>query len=595
MDGYLPISEYAALGDGRTIVLVGSDGSVDWMCLPDIDSPSVFGALLDAQRGGRFVLAPALPYTVSRAYLEGTNVLQTTFQTAEGAVRVTEAMTIDSSLTAPWRELARRVDGIAGSVPMVWHFEPRFDYGQCSPELSRMDQAVIARHGDLHLAVQSWNAGEGEIREGAVQGTFVLREGESALLAMQAADGDPLPLPERGSVERRLTETCDVWRTWISRQTYEGPWKESVERSLLAIRLLADGRTGAIAAAGTTSLPEVLGGERNYDYRFAWVRDLSFTLDALLSVGMEQLTQASISWLQQAVSRTHPRVDPVYSLDGTVLRSQEKLPLAGYRGTRPVHLGNNAGRQLQLGGFGDLLETIWRYVCHGHVLTPQAGERLADVADLLCLIWRSEDAGLWELGDEAHYTTSKVGCWLCLERVLDLADRGQVPARHPERWRSTRQDIRFFIESRLWSQERGSYLFKAGDQGLDCGTLLISRRGFDDPRGQRMNSTIDAIQRELHAAGPLYYRYSGMQEEENAFLACSFWMVEALAQAGRVDKAAELMDGMVGLSSDLGLYSEEMDPDTRELMGNLPQALTHLALINAAVAISNAGTPPADG
>ena len=481
--GYLPIGEYAVLGDGRTLVLVGSDGSVDWMCLPDLDSPSVFGALLDAGRGGRFVLAPAVPYSISRAYVERTNVLETTFRTTEGAVRVTEAMTIDSSQTAPWRELARRLEGLSGTVPMAWRFEPRFEYGQVSPELSSFDGAVVARHGELQLALQCWGGDRCEISGASAGGGFELRAGETALLSLQATHRDPLPLPDREAVERRLKETIEVWRSWVSRHTYEGPWREGVERSLLAIRLLADGRTGAIAAAGTTSLPEVIGGKRNYDYRFAWVRDLSFTLDALLGVGMEQLTQASISWLQQAVRATHPRVDPVYGLDGAVVRSQEELPLAGYRGTRPVHLGNSAGRQLQLGGFGDLLETLWRYVCQGHLLTPEAGQRLADVADQLCLLWTNEDAGLWELGDDAHYTTSKVGCWVCLERVLDLVDRGQIPPRHLEQWRRTREDIRAFIERKLFSDDRRSYVMKAGDEGLDCGTLLISRRGR--PRSRR--------------------------------------------------------------------------------------------------------------
>jgi GH15 family glucan-1,4-alpha-glucosidase len=587
-EGYLPIDEYAALGDGRTIVLVASDGSVDWMCLPDIDSPSVFAALLDADRGGRFVLRPAVEYRAERRYLERTNVLQTTFRTAEGAVRVTEAMTIDMSQNAPWRELARRVEGLSGRVPMVWHFAPRFGYGQAEPELSRTRQAVVARDRDLQLGVQAWEAGEPKLSQASADASFTIAEGERALLALQATDGEPLPLPSREQVERRLDDTAAVWSSWVSRQTHEGPWRSAVERSLLAIRLLADGRTGAIAAAGTTSLPEVLGGKRNYDYRFGWVRDLSFTLDALLAVGMGELTQAAIGWLMKAVSHTHPRVDPVYALDGMVIRSQEELPLHGYRGTSPVHLGNGARRQLQLGGFGDLMETLWRYVCDGHLLTPQAGERLADIADLLCLIWHREDAGLWELGQYAQYTTSKVSCWVCFERILDLVERGQVPARHVARWTRARDQVRRFVDSNLWSEKRQSYLFRAGDDGLDCGTLLIARRRFVDPRGPRMNGTIDAIRSELHASGPLYFRYSGMQQEENAFLACSFWMVEALAAAHRFDEAAEIMDAIVGLGGGLGLYSEEMEPGSGAMMGNFPQALTHLALINAATMFSQA-------
>jgi GH15 family glucan-1,4-alpha-glucosidase len=351
--------------------------------------------------------------------------------------------------------------------------------------------------------------------------------------------------------------------------------------------LLADGRTGAIAAAGTTSLPEALGGERNYDYRFGWVRDLSFTVEALLRVGMKELSHASLAWLLQAAAKTHPRVDPVYALTGEVVRSQRQVPLAGYRGTRPVHVGNQAGSQLQLGGFGDLLETVWRYVDVGHVLSPELGERLGDSADLLCAIWRNEDAGLWELGDSAQYATSKLGCWTALERLLDLVRREQVPGRRVNRWRSERDRIREFIETELWSESRRSYVMKAGSDMLDCGVLLAARRGFADPRGARMAGTIDAIRSELHAEGPLFYRYSGMREEENAFLACSFWMVEALALGDRHDDAAQLMDAMVSLSNDVGLYTEEMQPGSHAMRGNFPQALTHLALISAAAILSD--------
>lgn len=582
-DGYLAIEEYAAIGDGRTVALVGGDGSVDWMCLPDIDAPSVFGALLDADRGGRFTLRPAAAYTARRRYIERTNVLESVFETGEGRVRVTEAMTLDSSQNAPWRELARRVEGLSGAVEMVWAFEPRFDYGRTAPEFSRADGATVARGGGkIQLAVQAWDAGEPAVREGSVHGSFTVRDGERALLAMQATYGDPLPVPPRAQIERRLEDTIEVWRSWVGRNVYAGPWQQAVERSLLAIRLLADGRTGAIAAAATTSLPEAIGAKRNYDYRFGWVRDLSFTLEALLETGMGQITQASIGWLLNATSRTHPRVDPVYALDGTVVRSQATLPLGGYRGSSPVHLGNNAGRQLQLGGFGDLLDTVWRYAREGHVLSPEHGERIADMADLLEAIWRNEDAGLWELGSYASYTTSKVSCWATFDRVLKLVDRGQVPPRHVERWTRARDEVRAFIDDRLFCENKRAYRFKEGSDGLDCGTLLIARRGMVDPRGEQMNGTIDAIRRELHAEGPLFYRYSGMQEQENAFPACSFWMVEALSAAHRLDEAAELMDAAVSLGSEVGLYSEEMEPSTRAMRGNFPQALTHLALINAA-------------
>jgi GH15 family glucan-1,4-alpha-glucosidase len=390
-------------------------------------------------------------------------------------------------------------------------------------------------------------------------------------------------------VERRLRDTVDVWRSWVSRHTYKGPWAAAVERSVLAIRLLADARNGAITAAGTTSLPEVLDGQRNFDYRFGWTRDLCFTLDALMAIGMEELAQASVNWLLKASEHTHPRIDPVYGLTGEVVRSQTQLPLAGYRHTGPVHLGNGAGSQLQLGGFGDLMQTVHRYVGQGHVLAPAAGERLADMADLLTLIWRRQDSGLWELGERAHYGTSKLGSWVALDRLLDLVRDGHAPARHPDRWQRVRDEIRAFIDADLFSEAKNSYRFKAGSDELDCGMLLAARRGLGDPTGHRMNGTIDALRRELTAGGPLLYRYSGMAEEENAFLACSFWMVEALALAGRREEGAELMEDILPLANDVGLYSEEIEPSGHELRGNFPQALTHLSLISAAHSLSDGG------
>jgi GH15 family glucan-1,4-alpha-glucosidase len=586
-DGYLPIEGYAAIGDSRALGLVGVDGSLDWMCLPQLDSPSVFAALLDPGRGGRFVLQPAIPFASTRRYAERTNVLETTFDTDCGLVRVTDALTMDSGQNAPWRELVRRVEGLAGSVPMRWRFEPRFEHGAQRAELARAGDAVIARGNHAQLALMTWGARTIDIVDGAAQGTFDSRDGDVALLVMTAVQGEPLPVPPRDHVERRLRATMTVWRDWVARHSYEGPWRDAVERSLLAIRLLADGRTGAIAAAGTSSLPEVLPGERNYDYRFGWVRDLCFTLDALLAVDMQELTQASLTWVLEATRHTHPRVDPVYTLGGEVVRSQERLPLSGYRHTRPVHVGNDAGSQLQLGGFGDLIETISAYVDRGHLLDEETGERLADIIDLLTRIWRNKDSGLWELGEPAHYGTSKLGVWVTFDRALKLAAAGHIPARHAERWRRERDAARAFIETKLFSPGRDSYLMKAGATALDCGMLLAARRGFphrDDQ--QRIETTIDAITAELAAGGPLLYRYSGMQEQENAFLACSFWMIEALAICDRLDEAAAMMDEAVALANEVGLFSEEMEAGSRGMRGNFPQALTHLSLISGAHAIA---------
>jgi GH15 family glucan-1,4-alpha-glucosidase len=587
VDAYLPIENYAAIGDGRSLALVSGDGSIDWMCLPNLDGPSVFAALLDPAGGGRFMVAPSVPFESRRRYLPQTNVLETEYRTAEGVVRVTDAFTIDPAQNAPWRELVRVMEGASGCVPMRWYVHPRFDYGQVSVEPEQVAGEMVYRHGQLQLAVKSWDAGMPSVRGGEIAAEFDLREGERAMLALLASDDAALPSPRRSQVERRLSSTFDVWRGWVSRTTYNGPFKGAVERSLLAIRLLADDRTGAIAAAGTTSLPEALGGKRNFDYRFGWVRDLSFTVDALLRIGMEELAHASVCWLLDAVGNTQPRVDPVYALTGSVVRSQQSLSMPGYRLTSPVRRGNQAGRQLQLGGFGDLLETISRYVETGHVLSRATGERLADSLDLLCSIWRQPDAGLWELGDREQYMTSKLGCWSAFDRSLALVREGQAPQRNPDRWRRERDAVREFIETHLWSEERHSYRMRAGSDALDCGVLLAARRGFTDPKDPRMLGTIAAIRDELHAGGPLFFRYSGMADEENAFLACSFWVAEAMALAGQTDDAAELIEGVLNLGGEFGLFSEEMEPGNHAMRGNYPQALTHLALISAADILSS--------
>lgn len=584
-DGYLPIGAYAGIGGGRTAGLVASDGAIDWLCVPQLDDEPVFAALVDAERGGRLVLAPADSFETERRYVPRTNVLETTFRTADGVVRVTDALTIGAGGMGPSPELVRRVEGLAGCVRMRWVFEPRLSFGARRFQLHRVGARVLARAARLQLALNMWDAGDPAVEHETAAAEFEIQDGATALLVLEATDSETLTIPSREQAERRLRETVDVWSARMQGHSYDGPWRDAVERSLLALSLLTDERTGAIAAAATSSLPETVGGERNFDYRFAWVRDASFALDALMRIGVQEPTAAAMDWLLRATRRTHPRVDPVYTLGGEVLRSQANLKLSGYRDSRPVNVGNHAGAQLQLGGFGDLMEAVWNYVGQGHVLAAEAGERLADFADLLCLIWRQEDAGLWELDQRADYASSKVGSWTAFRRAVELAEQGHIPARHLERWRSERDAVRGHVEERLFSSQRGCYLMKADAAAIDCATLLAARRGFAEHR--RLEGTIDAILEELHAGGPLLYRYSGMQDSENAFLACSFWMVEALAAVGRLDEAAEFMEGTTALANDVGLYSEEIVPQNAELRGNFPQALSHLALISAAATLSS--------
>jgi len=563
VDGYAPIQDYAAIGDGQTAALVALDGSIDWLCLPRHDSEPAFAALLDAERGGSFALCPEQPFRAERRYVPSTNVLETTFRTAEGSVRVTDAMTLHDGALLPWRELARRVEGLSGTVQMRWH--------------ARGSE----RAGEPWWNVLAWDAGDG--------GRFEIRQGATALLALVAADG-PCPRPTRDEIEERLEGTVDTWRRWIGSHTHEGAWADQVVRSLLALKLLICSDTGAIVAAPTTSLPERIGGSRNWDYRYAWTRDSCWTIQSLISIGFREQAHASLAWLLRTLRETHPDVDPIYELDGTVLRHCDALDWPGYRNSRPVRVGNGAGDQLQLGGYGDLLDTAWAYVSEGNVLDRETGELLSRVADHVCEMWEKADSGIWELPETQDFTQSKVACWTALQRAIDLAEDGRIPDGGVERWRESLGAIETFVEERCWSEERQAYLRYPGCDDLDAAELLCSRRGYGDVNRDRVAATVDAIRREL-ARGALVYRYSGQDTEEGAFVACSFWLVEALARLDRVDEAAELMEEALAFANDVGLYSEEIEPSTGDFLGNFPQGLSHLSLIRAAVAVqeSSAG------
>jgi GH15 family glucan-1,4-alpha-glucosidase len=588
-DGYAPIADYAAIGDGRTAALVARDGSVDWLCLPDLDSPTVFASLLDAKRGGRFALAPEDDFEAERRYLPGTNVLETTFSTAGGTVRVTDAMTLPNGALAPFRELARRVEGISGRVAMSWQAEPRFGYGQAQTSFARRDGIPLATSGSDALGLLSWDAGQPAVEDGAIRGSFEVLEGTRSLLALSAAHAEPLVLPAREDVEQRIDAAAAFWKEWSDRRSYEGPWKEAVVRSALVLKLLFYSPSGAVVAAPTTSLPEKIGGERNWDYRYCWVRDSAFTADALLRLGCSAETTAYFWWLLHATQLTHPRLEVLYRLDGRAEAKERKLPLAGYRGSRPVRIGNAALAQSQLDIYGDLLQTAWLYADRKGALDADTGRRLAKIADLVSEIWQQPDAGIWEVRSEpAHFTHSKMMCWVALDRAIRLVETRKIPGGDTARWRREADKIRRFVDERCWSERLRSYVRFAGSDELDASLLVGVLTGFAEATDPRLQGTIDAVRREL-GRGPLLLRYSGedgLPEREGAFLTCSFWLVDALARSGRIDEASEVMDELVALANDVGLYAEEIDPETGEFLGNMPQALVHLALIGAAATIA---------
>ncbi len=544
IDGYLPIADYALIGDGHTAALVGRDGSIDWLCLPRFDSPPVFDRILDGEHGGRFELQPVEPFEATRRYREHTNVLETTFTTASGSVRVTDAMLLD----ADQRELIRVVEPREGRVRMRWRFQPCTD-----------------------VRLSSWDAGDGELELGpATRATFVVAESP----------------PTREDAEQRLERTSAFWMDWASRATYEGRWREPVLRSALALRLLTYTPTGAIVAAPTASLPERIGGDRNWDYRFSWLRDGIYTMRALLSLGYREEAESFFRWQLEAIEPDVPELKPLYRVDGDSDVDERELDLAGYRGSRPVRIGNAAVAQLQLDVYGHLLESASRLRGETGLLEPRAGRLLAQLADFVADAWQRPDAGIWEVRDGLYdFTQSKAMCWTALDRAAELAAAGALPG-NGARWREEADAVRDWIETEGWSEELGSYVRapQLGDE-VDGSLLSLPLCAYARASDPRFVATADTIRRELGAGGPLLYRTRNARETEGAFLACSFWLVDALGRAGRAEEGHELMGELVELANDVGLYAEELDPQTGEQLGNFPQGLVHLALVNAAVSL----------
>ncbi len=593
VDGYAPIRDYAVIGDGRTCALVARDGAIDWLCLPNVDSPSTFARLLDAERGGAFELCPVEPFEADQRYIDGTNVLETTFRTTSGSARVTDVMTLtDVTSISPLREVARRVEGLEGQLRLRWEVTPRFAYGRHTGKLGRRSGRPFFSAGKEGIAVNAWDAGEVEQGEASVGGTFEVELGRRALLSLAAAHKEPVVLPARDDTERRFDRTERFWKEWSGRASYAGRWHEQVIRSALVLKLLVFAPSGAIVAAPTASLPEWYGGIRNWDYRYAWVRDASWTLDALLRLGYRAEATAFFWWIMHASRITQPRLQVLYRVDGSAHVDETSLEeLAGYRGSKPVRIGNGAVEQTQLDVYGSLFEAASLYVEAGCPIDRDTGKELGKIADYVAEHWRERDSGIWEVrGDPGQFTHSKVLCWVALDRACSLAERGVLPDRC-EPWRAKADEIREFVDTQCWDDERRSYVRSSDQPELDGCLLTMALLGYEPPSDERMQGLLDGVRREL-ADGPLVYRYrgeDGVGGEEGAFLTCSFWLADALARAGRLEEAVELMDELVALGNHVGLFPEEMDPKTHDYLGNYPQGLTHLALVNAAVSIGEAG------
>ncbi|OBK97513.1 glycoside hydrolase [Mycobacterium asiaticum] len=579
-DGFVPLRSYAPIGDGRTIALVAEDGAIDWLPIPNLDSIPAFAAALDSSNGGRLELAPSIPFTSQRRYLPGTNVLETTFSTDAGQVLVTDALNLGLDGRLPWTELVRRVDGVDGEVPMRWRIAPGTCFDTASPWARQTPHGIVLRLKDLNLGVVTSEDMDAEVTDQAVAGAFTIDAGQRRVIGLVATDAEPLMLSPVDDIDRGLDRTVAHWSNWSSQFECTGTWKEALHRSVLFLKLLIFTPTGAVAAAATTSLPERRTGGKNWDYRYAWVRDTAYTLDALRRLGIREETHAAISWLLRTVRRHRAGTGVFYRLDGSPVDPVIEREAPGWRGIGPVVTGNRAHNQLQLSIYADLFSTVRLYVDAGHALDTHTGHMLADFADQACDAWRNRDAGMWELEALEHYTSSKLGCWHALRCAVGLAEMGQIPG-DPDRWASEAERIRNWVERECWSDELTSYEWYPGSGKLDASILLHAGSGFD--QGPRMSKTIDALRHNL-GSGPLLYRFTGAREEqEGAFVACSFWTVSALHSVGRDEEARELMDELVALGNDVGVFAEMIDPGDNSFLGNLPQGLSHLALIGAAL------------
>jgi GH15 family glucan-1,4-alpha-glucosidase len=592
MDDYLPIADHGIIGDLHTVALVAADGTIDWYCCPAFDSPSVFAAILDKNKGGYYRISPLdQDWTSKQLYFPDTNVLITRFFTPGGVGELQGFMPIARTGRERHRhQLIRRVVGVRGTVRFRVDLQPRFNYARDAHETHEYEHGVVFESETLCLALQATRPIACD--EHGVHSEFTLQAGESVTFVLEqvARDYVPREYSERETREA-YEQTIDYWRRWLAQSRYRGRWREMVHRSALTLKLLTYEPTGAIVAAPTTSLPELIGGERNWDYRYTWIRDAAFSLYGLLRLGFTEEAGAFMSWLtdrfREGVDTAGDPLQTMYGIDGRRELPEETLDhLEGYRGSAPVRIGNAAADQLQLDIYGELIDSVYLYNKYGTPIYHQAWLDLSRVVNWVGENWDQPDEGIWEMrGGRKDFTLSRLMCWVAVERAIRMARQRGLPA-DLVRWMRHRDDIYEQIMERGWNEHRKAFVQHYGSEVLDASLLLMPLVKFIAPTDPRWLSTLDAIGEEL-VSDTLVERYDpnavpdGLPGEEGTFSICSFWYVEALTRAGRVDEARLAFEKMLTYANHLGLYSEEIGP-TGELLGNFPQAFTHLALISAA-------------
>ncbi|MFC4116770.1 glycoside hydrolase family 15 protein [Nonomuraea zeae] len=594
---YLPIGEHGLIGDLRTVALVGTNGTIDWYCCPRFDAPSVFAAILDADKGGAFELAADLPATTKQFYFPDTNVLITRFFAVDGVGEIQDFMPIEKdSREADRHRLIRRVTCVRGRLPFRARIAPRFDYAR-QPHTVRFDGSkTIFESESLTLSLAASVPVEHDGRD--AWSRFELQEGEHAVFALDRVGAGisvlDCPIEE---AEAQFAATVRFWRKWLSASRYRGRWREVVHRSALTLKLLTYAPTGGIVAAPTTSLPERIGGGRNWDYRYVWVRDAAFCVYALLRLGFTEEAEAFMGFLSEHVplgggGRTGP-LQIMYGIDGRRhLPEHELTHLEGHRGSRPVRVGNAAADQLQLDIYGALIDSIYLFNKWGHPISSDRWDEVCTLVNWVCDSWDQPDEGIWETrGGRKNFVYSRLMCWVAIERAMRMAFQRGLPADIP-RWRRARDTIYRDIMRQGWSDTMQAFVQHFDEDVLDASILMMPLAKFVSPTDPKWLSTLDALGSGL-VSDSLVYRYDpevspdGLEGPEGTFSICSFWYVEALARAGRLDEARLAFEKMLTYANHLGLYAEEIG-HTGEQLGNFPQAITHLALISAAFNLDHA-------
>lgn len=594
---YDKISDYGIIGDSRTVALVSRTGSIDWLCLPDIDSPSVFASILDDSKGGRFAVRPFGTYDFGSRYIEGTNILQTFFEASSGRVVLTDFMLMPTDrgrdLTGGSLVLYRKIEAESGEHEIEIIFDPRFDYARADADISVAEDVLIASGGGSTIRLDIAGAGTSVLSD-SVRSTFTLREGDAVWLRLSTGGGGSARLsPVEG--EAALDETIRYWREWLAknetgRDLDTGAFKSLVDRSALTLKLLEYGPTGALAAAATTSLPEAIGGVRNWDYRYSWVRDSSLTIEALYGTGHLSEMENYLRWMR-GVMCDYGGFQVMYGLRGERELTEQTLDhLEGYRGSKPVRIGNGAWDQDQLDIYGEILDAAFRLSNYAGKIDLDMWEFLRRSCDTVVERWRDKDSGIWEVRDGPwHFVYSKIMCWVALDRGLKIARRYGFPA-ELGKWERERDLIRAEVLERGWNADKNAFVQHYDTDALDASCLLIPFYGFLPYDDSWMVSTAEAIQRELTEDG-FVYRYraqDGLPGEEGTFLICTYWLIENLIGQGRLDEARKLLVKMERTANELGLFAEEYDAATGEALGNFPQAFTHIGYINSVLALSRA-------